>query len=244
MDYQNEEIIKRGYQILRMMLGMLALILGSYFFHSILSSYFKFNNIQVGFNTSFIWFFMFCCSVGFLIIISCAFIFGILDTAVDTISADNRVKTMKGGNTTVKFQTQNSQISFKSVNKSFESIDKIIEEAKKKKAAEEGFASVDAYSRANFDTAKKSAERGDITAQYELGMKYRMGEGIQQDFQEAKRWIQKAAEQGYAEAQYFLGLMHYIGKEIPKDNQEAKRWFQKAAEQGHAEAQSNLETMF
>ena len=42
------------------------------------------------------------------------------------------------------------------------------------------------------------AEQGDASAQYNLGVTYRTGEGVPQDSAEAVRWYRLAAEQGYA----------------------------------------------
>ena len=35
-----------------------------------------------------------------------------------------------------------------------------------------------------------------VTAQYNLGVFYANGEGVEQDFKEAVKWYQKAADQG------------------------------------------------
>jgi TPR repeat protein len=49
----------------------------------------------------------------------------------------------------------------------------------------------------DFDDIKKLAEMGDIDAQFELGLMYRYGEGVPQDYKQAVYWYTKAAEQGY-----------------------------------------------
>jgi len=43
-----------------------------------------------------------------------------------------------------------------------------------------------------FEAAKQAAERGDIQAQYELSVMYRLGKGVAQDHVQAAYWIQKA----------------------------------------------------
>ena len=45
------------------------------------------------------------------------------------------------------------------------------------------------------------AEKGYAQAQYSLGVRYKYGEGVPKNSQEALKWIKKSAEQGYAEAQ-------------------------------------------
>ncbi len=86
----------------------------------------------------------------------------------------------------------------------------------------------------------KAAEQGLAEAQYNLGVRYYLGQGVPQDFTEAAKWYQKPAEQGLAYAQYKLGVMYSNGRGVPKDDAEAVKWYEKAAEQGLAEAQYNL----
>ena len=88
------------------------------------------------------------------------------------------------------------------------------------------------------------AERGDATAQYDLGRMYDRGEGVAEDDREAARWFRKAAEQGHAKAQHRLGFMYATGEGVAEDDREAARWFRKAAEQGLAEAQNGLGRMY
>jgi hypothetical protein len=74
-------------------------------------------------------------------------------------------------------------------------------------------------------------------AQYDLGLKYAIGDGVQRDDAEAVVWFQKAAEQGNKESQYNLGVMYEHGEGgLSKDDAQAVFWYQKAAEQGYAEA--------
>ena len=47
-----------------------------------------------------------------------------------------------------------------------------------------------------FKTNLKLAERGHAGAQYNLGITYYIGEGVPQDYAEARKWYLKAAEQG------------------------------------------------
>ncbi len=54
-----------------------------------------------------------------------------------------------------------------------------------------------AYARGDYDTALKEfrrlADRGDISAQYNLGLMYDKGHGVPQDDKEALRWYRMAA---------------------------------------------------
>ena len=83
-----------------------------------------------------------------------------------------------------------------------------------------------------------------FNAQYTLGLLYAKGEGVPQDYVEAREWWLKAAEQGDASAQYNLGIYYHNGQGVPQDYVEARKWYLKAAEQGHADAQFNLGSLY
>lgn len=90
----------------------------------------------------------------------------------------------------------------------------------------------------------QNAEKGDASAQFELGRRYANGDGVAEDKAEAMKWYRMAALLGYAESQFILGTWYdenfdeYNG--VPKDREKAKEWYLKAAEQGHAKAQFQL----
>ena len=86
---------------------------------------------------------------------------------------------------------------------------------------------------------KAEAENGDAIAQYKLGFRYCVGQGLPKDFAEAAKWLRKSAEQGVAVAQYDLALVYDKGDGMT-NYIEAAKWFRKAAEQGDAEAQADL----
>ena len=95
-----------------------------------------------------------------------------------------------------------------------------------------------------FPACKRAAEQGHAEAQYNLGVMYQNGEGVQEDKREAVKWYRKSAEQGFARAQYNLGSMYYNGEGVEEDKREAMKWYRKSAEQGHAVAQYNLGVMY
>jgi uncharacterized protein len=91
----------------------------------------------------------------------------------------------------------------------------------------------------------KSADKGNVEAQRNLGLMYSTTEmGVNLDYKESAKWLRKAADQGDALAQYFLGLMYYQGQVGKQDYKEAAMWYRKSAEQGHADAQQNLGMMY
>ena len=80
---------------------------------------------------------------------------------------------------------------------------------------------------------KKAAEQGYGEAQYNLGLMYDNGEGVEINKQEAIKWYKKSAKKGIAQAQYDLAVTYYNGDGIKQDIGEAIYWFQKAAKQGY-----------
>ena len=68
---------------------------------------------------------------------------------------------------------------------------------------------------------RAKAEKGDASAQNNLGVAYQNGQGLVKDDAEAVKWYRKAAEQGLALAQYNLGFVYYNGQGVPKDYAEA-----------------------
>jgi TPR repeat protein len=93
-------------------------------------------------------------------------------------------------------------------------------------------------------SARKLADQGNASAQYNLGTMYEAGQGVPQDYAEAVKWYRKAAEQGDAHAQNNLGTMYEAGQGVPQDYGEAAKWYRKAADQGAARAQYNLGVLY
>ena len=86
----------------------------------------------------------------------------------------------------------------------------------------------------------KSAEQGNVIAQYNLGVCYESGRGVPRSYKEAVKWYLKSAEQGNARAQCNLGCCYESGLGVPRSYEEAVKWYLKSAEQGDARAQCNL----
>src|SRR4030042_247202 len=84
----------------------------------------------------------------------------------------------------------------------------------------------------SFNKIKAKAAKGDVRAQYELGVMYAEGKGVPQDFDKAKPLFEKAAAAGHGGAQYNLGVMYAEGKGVTQDLDQAKAWWEKAAKQG------------
>ena len=91
---------------------------------------------------------------------------------------------------------------------------------------------------------RKSAEEGDASAQYRLGLLYDGGVGVPQNYRQAKEWFEKAAKQGHVGAQVNLGTLYLQGEGAPQSAQMALFWLSRAAEQGHALAFAKLGWMY
>jgi len=96
----------------------------------------------------------------------------------------------------------------------------------------------------DFSPLQSRAASGDITAQLDLGSQYANGNGVEQNFTEAKKWWEKAAAQGNAQAQYNLGYMYEKGAGVPMDLKKSRFWWDKAAAQGHLPAIFNLGMLY
>jgi uncharacterized protein len=84
------------------------------------------------------------------------------------------------------------------------------------------------------------AEKGDARAQFNLGDRYRTGEGVTQDMVEAVKWYRKAAEQNHAMAQNNLGGCYFNGQGVAQDYLQAYKWCSLASSQGEENAWRNL----
>ena len=90
----------------------------------------------------------------------------------------------------------------------------------------------------------KTAEQGNLEAQFNLGLMYSNGDGVRKDEAEAFKWYMRAAEKGDIKSQHNLGYMYNNGKGVEEDKKEAFKWYMKAAEQGNNQAQYNLGCMY
>ena len=85
-------------------------------------------------------------------------------------------------------------------------------------------------------TIKQKAEAGDADAQYLLGLRCLVGEGVPRDLKEAAKWVRKAAEQSLAEAQFTLGEMYEDGEGVPQKAVTTFAWYNIAEINGVARA--------
>jgi hypothetical protein len=89
---------------------------------------------------------------------------------------------------------------------------------------------------------REKFNKEDPETQFDLGLRYKNGEGVGKDENQALKYFQSAADKGHARAQNYLGSCYQKGKGVEKDEAKAFQLYTLAAEQGHAGAQDRLNT--
>lgn len=79
---------------------------------------------------------------------------------------------------------------------------------------------------------RKAAAQGNTRAQYNLGLCYFYGKGVEQDKCESVKWMCKAANNGDVQAQYHIGKCYEYACGVKEDLREALNWYRKAAKGG------------
>lgn len=118
-------------------------------------------------------------------------------------------------------------------------------------AAGPGYAQTDAgneaYERGDYATAFKlwlaQANDGDSSAQYNVGVMYQLGQGVQKDMSEAAHWYRLAAERGVREARVDLGTMYANGTGVTQNVIVAYILFDLAMTQGSTDSKTYRETL-
>lgn len=84
------------------------------------------------------------------------------------------------------------------------------------------------------------ALRGDKVAQFQVGVIYERGLGVEKDDTLAAQWYKKSALQGHIDAQYNIGIMYVSGRGVEQNDGFAMMWLSLAAKQGDKEARKLL----
>lgn len=82
-----------------------------------------------------------------------------------------------------------------------------------------------------FSELHKQATAGDAESQYELGMMYLKGRGVEKDETRARAWLGKASERGYEKAVTRLGILHYRGEGGPVSHAQAYALFDRVKDE-------------
>lgn len=110
---------------------------------------------------------------------------------------------------------------------------------------EEGF---QAFSAGNYEQAlqlwRPIAEKDNADAQYNLGILYMKGLGVEKNEKTAFVWYKRSSANGNTDAMYNLGTMYNQGRVIYRSPKDAYKWWLKSAELGNAAAQFNLAVIY
>jgi len=93
-------------------------------------------------------------------------------------------------------------------------------------------------------TLRNAAAKGLPAADYEIGIRYLDGQGVNQSTDDGVRWLERAANAGIAPAHFRLGGVYEKGLGVKKNLDKARRHYVVAAEKGHAKAMHNLAVLF
>lgn len=89
----------------------------------------------------------------------------------------------------------------------------------------------------------EEAHNGDHEAKYKLGIRYFLGNDVEEDVEKALYWTEKAATGGHAKA--MVNCYHHFinGIGVEKNTKSALLWTMAAAVKGDAKGQYNYATM-
>jgi len=105
-----------------------------------------------------------------------------------------------------------------------------------------------AYSQGHYDEAlaiwQPLADSGYAAAQFNIGMLYQNGLGIDKSITTANGWFQKAVDRNFAPAQLLLGRAYLNGVGVDKNVDRALVLLTSAADQGHPQAQYEVGVIY
>jgi len=107
---------------------------------------------------------------------------------------------------------------------------------------------VKAYKSQDYQTAvriwRSYAAKGDVEAQYLLGVAYHKGHGVNKSLNQTIAWFRKAAQGGHSTAMFNLGAAYWKGIGVRQNLGRAVDWWKKSAAKGEASAQYNLASCY
>ena len=95
-----------------------------------------------------------------------------------------------------------------------------------------------------FGVFQAGANLGYVNSMVNLGMCYRSGWGVSQDYIKAGEWYEKAADAGDDDAMRELGVLYANGQGVAQDYAKAREWYEKAADKGDAAAMTSLGVLY
>ena len=110
---------------------------------------------------------------------------------------------------------------------------------------EDGFK---AFQSGNYEKALRLwlpiAEKDNADAQYNIGILYMKGLGVEKNEKTAFIWYKRSAANGNTDAMYNLGTMYNQGRVVVRSTKDAVKWWRKSAELGNASGQFNLGVVY
>jgi TPR repeat protein len=88
------------------------------------------------------------------------------------------------------------------------------------------------------------AEQGDARAQFNLGLLYDIGAGVEANPTRAFAYYERAAKAGLPTAEFNVGVMYDSGRGIAHDSSKAASWYARAAARGHTRAAFNIGLLY
>ena len=92
-----------------------------------------------------------------------------------------------------------------------------------------------------FDAWSLGAYEGNAEAQYNLGVLYLEGHGVERNIEQAREWFMRAAEKSHVEAQYNLGVELCCSG---RDTKKAVAWLCRATKQNHFDAPYQMANIY
>lgn len=88
------------------------------------------------------------------------------------------------------------------------------------------------------------AEKDNADAQYNIGIMYMKGIGVEQNDKQALIWFKRASALDNTDAMYNLGVLYMQGRGVIRSPKDASYWWQQAATRGNPYAQYNLGVLY
>jgi hypothetical protein len=105
-----------------------------------------------------------------------------------------------------------------------------------------------AYDSGRFQNAREIwsqlAEQGDPGAQFDLGLLYDIGAGVEANPTRAFAYYERAAKAGLPTAEFNVGVMYDSGRGVVHDASKAASWYARAAVRGHTRAAFNIGQLY
>lgn len=91
-----------------------------------------------------------------------------------------------------------------------------------------------------FEYFSFAAQKGYAPAQYNLGLMYRNGHGVERNYEKAFEWFEKASFAGNLDGDHGLACMYDAGEYVEKDKERAYFLWRNAALHGHKPSQQAI----